>query len=99
MEGLEKSFEDMVESNRSSWRVVKAECDRLESQLAEKRITLDQFFDYLQHLDPSAKNELSRMSEAIKDIFARRVQMDSFFSSLSQGTPSTPVRFRRLNRA
>lgn len=88
----------MVEANRSSWRLVKAECDRLESQLAEKRITLDQFFSYLQQLDSSAKDQLAIMSEAIKDIFSRREQMDNYFSALTHGAPSTPARFRRLNR-
>lgn len=80
--------------------MVKAECDRLEQNLAEKHLTLDQLFRYLQTLDPSAKDRLEKMSDAIKDVFVLREKVDSYFTALAQSYPaSSPVRFRRLNRA
>jgi hypothetical protein len=85
--------------NRASWAIVKAECDRLERNLAEKQLTIDQLFRYLQTIDPSAKEGLEKMSNAIKDVFLIREKMDSYFAALAQTSPaSTPVRFRRLNR-
>lgn len=85
--------------NRASWAMVKAECDRLEQNLAEKRLTLDQLFRYLQTLDPSAQDRLEKMSGAIKGVFLLREKMDSYFNALAQSSPASgPVRFRRLNR-
>lgn len=91
---------ELDRQNRSTWAMVKSECDRLERSLAEKRITLDQLFGYLQSLDPGAKDRLGKMSESIKEVFLAREKMDFYFTALAQGTPaSSPVRFRRLNRA
>lgn len=86
--------------NRASWAKVKAECDRLEQNLAAKQLTIDQFFGYLHTLDPSAKDRLEKMSDAIKDVFLLREKTDSYFTALAQSSPSSAsVRFRRLNRA
>lgn len=93
------SVNDAVLSNRSSWALVKKECDRLEANLSAKRLTLDQFFRYLQTLDPSAKDQLTKMSHAVRDVLNARESMDSFFSKLAEAAPAPVKRFRRLNRA
>lgn len=85
--------------NRKAWSIVKSECDRLERLLKEKNITKDQFFKYLTSLDPSSNDRISHMSDTIKEIFASREKMNSYFESLAHSSPaSAPVRFRRLNR-
>ena len=85
--------------NRTSWAMVKSECDRLERMLTEKNITLDQFFKYLESIDPSSSDRLAMMSDTIKEIFHRREKMNAYFESLAHSSPaSAPVRFRRLNR-
>lgn len=86
--------------NRTSWATVKTECDRLERLLNEKNITLDQFFKYLATIDSASSDRLAMMSDTIKEIFARREKMNTYFESLAHSSPaSAPVRFRRLNRA
>lgn len=85
--------------NRTSWAMVKSECDRLERMLTDKNITLDQFFKYLESIDPSSSDRLAMMSDTIKEIFARRAKMNAYFESLASSSPaSAPIRFRRLNR-
>lgn len=86
--------------NRASWAMVRQECERLEKNLAEKRITLDELFVCLQHIDPASKEQLGRISTAVKEIFSLRQSMDDYFQGLAASSPaSAPVRFRRLNRA
>jgi len=85
--------------NRTSWAMVKSECDRLERMLNEKNITLDQFFKYLSTIDPASSDRLAMMSDTIKEIFERREKMNAYFESLAHSSPaSAPIRFRRLNR-
>ena len=99
-ESVDIGLPELDRRNRVSWALVKSECDRLEKSLSEKRITLDQLFGYLQSLDPAAKDRLGRMSNSIKEVLLAREKMDSYFAALAQSNPaSSPVRFRRLNRA
>lgn len=90
---------DLNRLNKTSWAMVKSECDRLERMLREKNITLDQFFKYLESIDPASSDRLVMMSDTIKEIFVHREKMNSYFESLAHSSPaSSPVRFRRLNR-
>jgi hypothetical protein len=86
--------------NRTSWAMVRQECERLEKSLAEKRITIDQLILGLQRIDPAAKEQLDRISHAVKEVFSLRQSMDEYFQGLASSLPaSAPIRFRRMNRA
>lgn len=89
----------MERSNKTSWASFSAECDRLNSLLAARNLTIDDLGSLLLKLDPTATAQVGQITSSLRETLAMREKGREYFQANSaDAAPLMPSRLRRLNR-
>ena len=90
----------MERSNKASWMRFSAECDRLQSLLASKNLSIDDLGVLLLKLDPNAMAQVGQITSSLRETLTMREKGREYFQAASaDSAPLMPSRLRRLNRA
>ena len=90
----------MERSNKASWSRFSAECDRLQSLLADRNLSIDDLGALLLKLDPTATAQVGQITASLRETLASREKGREYFQAVSEDSaPLMPSRLRRLNRA
>lgn len=86
-------------SNKVSWARFSAECDRLQSLLAARNLTVDDLGALLAKLDPGATSQVGQITRSLRETLSMREKGREYFqASSADSAPLMPSRLRRLNR-
>lgn len=89
----------MERSNKVSWARFSAECDRLQSLLAARNLTVDDLGSLLAKLDPGATSQVGQITRSLRETLSMREKGREYFeASSAEPAPLMPSRLRRLNR-
>jgi len=89
----------MERSNKVSWMRFSAECDRLQSLLASRNLSIDDLGALLLKLDPTAMAQVGQITSSLRETLTMREKGREYFQAASaEAGQLMPSRLRRLNR-